>query len=277
MVAANGVELCVQTFGDPAAPALLLIGGAASAMDWWEDELCARLARGPRHVIRYDLRDTGQSTSYEAGAPGYGGPDLLADIPALLDALGIAGAHLAGISMGGAMAQQVALGQPERVRTLTLLSTTPAGSETLDLPPASAALQATFTDPGPTPDWTDRAAVIDYIVMQQGPYQGSVTPDEADLRALVATIVDRTRDMAASLTNHWIIDAAEATRALGDLRTPTLVLHGTEDPLFPYPHGEALARLIPGAHLVPLHGVGHEFPPRAVWDEVVAAILDHTR
>jgi pimeloyl-ACP methyl ester carboxylesterase len=94
MVVANGVDLCVQTYGDPASPPVLLIGGAASSMDWWEDEFCERLAQGPRFVVRYDSRDTGQSISYPPGAPRYDGTDLVADTVGLLDALRVSGAHL---------------------------------------------------------------------------------------------------------------------------------------------------------------------------------------
>ena len=88
LVSANGVDLCVQTFGEAGDPAILLIGGAESSMDWWEDGFCELLASGRRFVIRYDLRDTGQSVSYEPGAPGYDGSDLVADAVGLLDALG---------------------------------------------------------------------------------------------------------------------------------------------------------------------------------------------
>ena len=105
----NGVELCAQTFGDPAGPAILLIAGAASSMDWWDDELCERLAAGPRFVIRYDLRDTGQSVTYPPGAPEYDGSDLTADAVGVLDALGIERAHIVGMSSGGGMGQELAL------------------------------------------------------------------------------------------------------------------------------------------------------------------------
>src|SRR5918999_3929803 len=93
LIRANDVDLCVQTFGDADAPAILLIAGAASPMDWWDDELCERLAPGPRLVIRYDHRDTGQSVSYPAGAPDYDGGDLVADAVGILDELGIERAH----------------------------------------------------------------------------------------------------------------------------------------------------------------------------------------
>ena len=121
-VPANGVELCVQTFGEAVEPAILLVAGAASSMDWWEDELCERLAYGPRFVIRYDLRDTGQSVSYEPGAPQYGGQDLVADAVGILDVLRVGRAHVVGISMGGGIAQHLALDHADRVTSLTTTS-----------------------------------------------------------------------------------------------------------------------------------------------------------
>jgi pimeloyl-ACP methyl ester carboxylesterase len=277
LVEANGVELCVQTFGDESAPAVLLIGGAAASMDWWEEELCERLAAGPRLVIRYDLRDTGQSVTYEPGVPAYGGEDLVADAVGILDALDVARAHVVGISMGGGIAQHLAVRHPERVASLILMSTSPgaSGPDEPDLPPMSKELAA--FDPPPEPDWTDNGAVADYIVAGLFPYAGSVHFDEDHMRTLVAHVVDRSRDIRSSQTNHWIIESAEPIRTrLGEIEAPTLVLHGTEDPLFPVAHGEALARKVPGARLVELEGVGHEYPPPQVWDLVVEAILDHT-
>ena len=246
-------------------------------MDWWEDELCERLAAGSRLVIRYDLRDTGQSVTYEPGVPEYDGDDLVADAVGLLDALAIPRAHVVGLSMGGGIAQHLAVRHPDRVASLTLMSTSPGASEPdePDLPPMSKELAA--FEPPPEPDWSDREAVVDYIVAGLVPYAGSVRFDEDSMRALVAQIVDRSRDIRSSQTNHWIIESAEPIRhRLGEIEAPTLVLHGTEDPLFPVAHGEALARKIPGARLVTLEGVGHEYPPPQVWDEVVEAILDHT-
>jgi pimeloyl-ACP methyl ester carboxylesterase len=125
IVDVNGVDLCVDTTGDAADPAILLISGMGGSMDWWEEEFCQRLAAGGRFVIRYDHRDTGQSVSYPAGAPGYTGADLAADVVGVLDAVGRRSAHLAGISMGGALAQRVALAHPDRVDSLVLISTSP--------------------------------------------------------------------------------------------------------------------------------------------------------
>lgn len=274
LVVANGVALCVQTFGDPESPAILLIGGAATSMDWWEDEFCERLASGPRFVIRYDLRDTGQSVSYEPGAPQYSGMDLVADAVGVLDALRVERAHVVGVSMGGGIAQHLGLDHADRVASLTLISTSPGGP---DLPPMSDELRASFEEPPAEPDWSNRQAVVDYIVEDLRAYAGTLSFAEEEMRALVARIVDRTVNIASSMKNHWILEDGEALRPrLGEITAPTLVLHGTEDPLLPLAHAEALAAEILGARLLPLEGVGHEVPPRPVWDQVVAAILDHT-
>jgi pimeloyl-ACP methyl ester carboxylesterase len=123
----RGVELCAETFGDPSAPPLLLIMGSGASMDWWEEDFCERLAAGGRFVVRYDHRDTGQSVTYPPGKPDYTGDDLMADAVGVLDALGLASAHVVGMSMGGALAQLVALDHPDRVASLTLISTSPAG------------------------------------------------------------------------------------------------------------------------------------------------------
>ena len=125
IIGVNGVDLCVDTTSDAADPAILLISGMGGSMDWWEEEFSQRLAAGRRFVIRYDHRDTGRSVSYPAGAPGYTGADLAADVVGVLDAFGRRSAHLAGISMGGALAQQVALAHPDHVDSLALMSTSP--------------------------------------------------------------------------------------------------------------------------------------------------------
>jgi pimeloyl-ACP methyl ester carboxylesterase len=279
LVAANGVDLCVQTFGDEGDPALLLIGGAEMSMDWWPDEFCERLAAGGRLVVRYDLRDTGRSATYEPGQPQYTGSDLDDDAVGVLDALGIARAHLVGVSMGGGIAQELAIDRPERVATLTLIAASPLGRDPgkPPLPPMTEELATRFAEPAPEPDWSDRAAVVDYIVEGLRPFSGPVGFDEQEARALVERVVDRTTNIASSLKNHWLLEDGDPPRGrLADVRIPTLVLHGTDDPVFRPAHGEALAEEIPGARLVLLEGMGHEVPPRPLWDQVVAEILEHT-
>ena len=176
--------------------------------------------------------------------------------------------------MGGGIAQHLALDHADRVASLTLIATSPGGP---DLPPMSHELRARFEEPPPEPDWSDRQAVVDYLVDELRPFAGTLPFDEEAMRALVARIVDRTVDIEAATKNHWLLDGGEPLRPrLGEIRAPTLVLHGTEDPLFPYGHAEALAAEIPRARLRPLEGMGHEVPPRPLWDQVVAAVLDHT-
>jgi pimeloyl-ACP methyl ester carboxylesterase len=276
IVQANGVDLCVETFGDPGDPAILLVAGAMGSMLSWEDEFCDRLAAGGRYVVRYDQRDTGRSVTYEPGAPQYTGPDLVEDAVGLLDALGLAGAHIVSISMGGGIAQVLALDHPDRVETLTLISTSPGGPGEEDLPGVSDALRAHFARETAEPDWSDRAAVIEYMVADARPYASPSQPfDEEPWRDLAGRDFDRSINLASS-TNHFLVEGGGRWRErLGDVRAPTLVLHGTEDPLFPIEHGVALAREIPGANLLALEQTGHELP-RRVWGIVVPAILQHT-
>jgi pimeloyl-ACP methyl ester carboxylesterase len=272
----NGAELCAQTFGDRGDPAVLLIGGAASSMDWWDADLCRRIAAAGRYVIRYDHRDTGRSTSSEPGKPSYTGADLTADVTGVLDALGLERAHLVGLSMGGGIAQEVVLTKPDRVATLTLMCTSPLTPTGRALPPPAAHISAKFAQPAPEPDWSDRAAVIDWMIGELRAFAGSLPFDEAYQRDLVGRGFDRTTDYGAS-QNHWILGGDDPVQGdLADVTTPTLVMHGADDPLFPLPHGEALAATIPGAKLVVLPGVGHEFPPPPVWDLVAPAIVEHT-
>ncbi|MGI5125404.1 alpha/beta fold hydrolase [Pseudonocardia sp. CA-107938] len=280
LVQVNGVQLCVRTSGDPADPTVLLIHGAGHSLLAWDDELVARLAAGGRHVIRYDSRDAGRSTTAPAGAPAHGLRDLVADAAALLDALGVAAAHVVGMSQGAAVAQLLALDHPGRVASLTVASSAPGGPghHHADLPGPEQAIRELFTVEPVEPDWADRAAVIEYLVEAERPFAAHSRPfDEVGQRAAAARIVDRAADIAAQLTNPFMIDAGAPWRArLGQVGAPTLVLHGTEDPMFPIEHGHALAAEIPGARFLPMSQTGHEVFPRHLWDVVVPAILDHT-
>jgi pimeloyl-ACP methyl ester carboxylesterase len=123
----DGAQICVEAIGDRDDAAILLIAGAAWSMDWWDDELCRRLADRGRLIVRYDNRDTGRSTAYPPGSPGYAGADIVADAVAVLDELQIDRAHVVGLSMGGGIAQHLAVDHRNRVATLTLISTTSAG------------------------------------------------------------------------------------------------------------------------------------------------------
>ena len=273
LLQANGVDICAETFGSHNDPAILLIMGSNASMDWWETEFCERLAAGRRFVVRYDHRDTGGSVTYEPGRAPYTLHDLGEDAVGLLDALEMDRAHLVGLSMGGAIVQLVALDHPDRVDSLTLISTSP-GLDGPDLPGMSEEAAARF--PADTPDWTDRAAVIDYLVGLARASAGSGGFDEAAARDLAAHVFDRTISIESTMKNHQGIGDGDPWRQrLGELGVPALVIHGTEDPVLPLPHGVALAEEIPGARLLTLERTGHELP-RRVWEVVVPAILDGT-
>jgi pimeloyl-ACP methyl ester carboxylesterase len=273
IVQANGVDVCVQTFGDRADSPILLIHGATTSMFGWEDEFCERLAAGSRFIIRYDHRDTVRSVSYEPGAPQYTLRDLVADAVGLLDAFDLESAHLVARSMGRQLAMLAALDYPHRIASLTLIGTSPGGS---DLPPMSEAFLA-YTGGTENLDWSDREAVIDHVLGMLRVFSGgSGHFNEATIRDLVGHDVDRTANVASSQINHFAMDVGEPFRGrIGEIRAPTLVVHGEEDPVFPLGHALALEREIPGAELLVLEQTGHELP-MAVWDVVVPAILRHT-
>lgn len=270
----GGIDLAIDRRGPDSAPALLLIAGGGQSMDWWTPEFCDLLGAGKLQVIRYDHRDTGQSSTSPPGRPDYTGDDLAADPHRILDALGIENAHLIGMSMGGGIAQSIAVRARDRVRSLTLVETSPAGGDHGDLPAPSPEVAATWEEPEPEIDWADQTAVINYRVDAERPYAGSLGFDEPRVHALATLEVRRSRNMASSMTNHFIAEPRTSVDP-ADIRVPTLVLHSADDPMFPLPHGETLARLIPGAQLMRMEGVGHEIPPPAVWDVVVPELHRH--
>ena len=272
IVEANGVELCTEAFGDPADPPVLLLMGVGASMLWWPDEFCRMLAGGGRFVIRYDHRDTGQSVAYEPGNPGYTGDDLVADAAGILDAHGIPAAHVVGLSMGGALAQLLALDHPDRILSLVLMSTTFAGPSERELPPVTEEY-ASFSATAEV-DWSDPESVIAYVVEDSRALAGNKAEfDEAGAHARATRDVERARNFA-SVQNHGLLSGGERDQ-VPSLVIPTLVIHGSADPLFPLGHGKALADEISGATLVVLEGAGHELR-QADWDTIVRAILGHT-
>lgn len=272
---ANGVELGVESFGDDGDPLVLLAGG--TTMLSWPDSLCERIAADGRRVVRYDLRDSGASTTLNPEAPAYDLRDLAADAAALVRALGAETAHLGGIGVSGMVAQVAVLDHPEVFPALTLMGTRPVapGPVDTDLPDHDAAvMEALFSRP--MPDWSDRTAVADFAA-EGAPLLGN-DPDQA--RSTAARIWDRTQsdDPAAHQADQLgmvfaRLDCAPRWRErLGDLTAPTLVVHGRADPFFPLGNGEALAAAIPGARLLVLDGVGTALPDAATGD-VAAAML----
>jgi pimeloyl-ACP methyl ester carboxylesterase len=274
MVETSGAELCTEAFGNPAYPPILLIMGIGASMLWWEEGFCELLADGGRFVIRYDHRDTGRSVTYEPGRPGYTGADLVADATRVLDAYAIPVAHLVGVSAGGAFAQLVALDRPERVSSLVLISTSPALPGERELPPPTDEF-GRFVSTAAV-DWSDAESVINYLVDYSRVLAAERRPfDEAPTRSLVRRDVERARDFAA-VQNHDVLPEREVSSGtLSSITAPTLVIHGTADPMFPMEHAKALAEEIPGARLLLLENAGHGVY-RADWERIAGAILELT-
>jgi len=272
----DDVEIATQAFGDPTHEPILLIMGAMASMLWWPDEFCQTLAAQKYYVIRYDNRDTGCSTIYEPGEPPYTMDDMAADAIRILDGYGIERANLLGMSLGGTIAQIAALSHPERVKTLTLMSTTPMGIDTSALPHTTDAYMG-HAATGETVDWTDDAQVIEFLVEDTRMIAGMAHPyDEGRARAFVERDVERAKNFV-SATNHFMLRGGQALKGkLAELAAPLLVIHGTADPIYPVEHGELLARTVKGAKLVRLEGGGHEIHPND-WEEIISAVDAHLR
>lgn len=271
LIMVNGNELCAESFGNPKHPAILLIMGAQSSMVWWEEEFCLRLASEGFFVVRYDNRDVGKSVAYPLGYPGYTFEDMADDAVRILDEFGIEKAHITGISMGGMLTQILALRHPERVLTVTLLSTSNFAP---DLPPMEDKVMEYFSHASEI-DWSDEAAVIAFTVGKWKVLAGSKHPfDEKRVHDLAALEVNRSRNMA-SMNNHGLVTGGETyLTQTRNIAAPALVIHGTEDPIIPYAHGLALSEAIPGAHLLTLNGSGHELHV-GDWDAIIDAISRH--
>jgi pimeloyl-ACP methyl ester carboxylesterase len=270
-VEANGVE----HFGDEEAPLVLLVGGPTTLS--WPDALCEALARGGRHVVRYDLRDSGASTTIDPEAPTYTLRDLAADAAALARELDDRPAHLAGIGVGGMVAQIAALDHPDAFSAITLAGTRPVapGPVDDDLPDHDAAtMDRLFSRP--MPDWSDRAAVAEFAAAGAQ----ILGDDPSAARAGAERKWDRTpgTEPAVQMANQLgmmfaRLDCTPRWRErLPELAIPALVVHGRRDSLYPVGNGEALARDIPGARLLVLERAATAIPDTAA-DEVAAAIL----
>lgn len=266
-------DIVSQSFGDPADPAVLLIMGAMASMQWWPEAFCRELAGRGRFVIRYDNRDTGLSTKYPPGAPPYTFDDMVDDATRVLDDHGVARAHVVGMSMGGMLAQSVALKHPERVSALTVISSSLLGVDTSGLPGTTEAYKE-HSAQGANVDWANREQVLDFMVKDARAIASTRHPfDEERTRVTIEADYDRSGGLA-SVTNHFLLKGSGPQRTVRDLRMPLLVIHGTADPLFPIEHGEALAEAVSGARLVRVEGGGHELH-RNDWSQIIDAIVAH--
>ncbi|MFF7380837.1 alpha/beta fold hydrolase [Streptomyces massasporeus] len=277
MTTANVNEIAsgIESFGDDDAPLVLLAG--STTMLSWPDALCERLAAGGRRVVRYDLRDSGESTTTDPQEPAYTLRDLAADAAALADALGDGPAHLAGIGVGGMVAQVAALDHPGAFSALTLVGTRPVapGPPDHDIPDHDqATMSRLFTRP--MPDWADREAVAEFAATGAA----ILGDDLVAARAVAARIWDRTPSTAApvQMANQlgMVFSKLDCTprwrERLPEIEVPTLVVHGRRNRFFPVGNGEAIAREIPGARLLVLDEAATTIPDAAA-DEVTEAML----
>jgi pimeloyl-ACP methyl ester carboxylesterase len=273
ITAQDGTCLWAEDSGDPANPALLLIMGANAAGFTWPDGLIELLA-GTHHVIRYDHRDTGQSTHTFTERP-YAIKDLATDALTVLDEFGVEKAHVVGMSMGGVLGQLLLLDHPDRLHSMTLLATAALDSRSApeDLPGPSAELLAVWQEMG---EPRDRDAEIAWRVRHWKILNGGGIPfDEEEFRRMEERIVEHA-GTHTEIPAHALADQSGLARGdkLAEVKTPTLVIQGPLDPANPPPHSAHLAKLIPGATLVEIPGMGHALPS-PVHRPLADAILQH--
>ncbi len=292
IVDVNGVSIWTESFGNPKDEPVLLIMGASVPCIYWRDEFIEQLVDANRFVIRFDNRDTGQSSSFDFSVDPYTLDDMAADATGVLDAYGLQSAHLAGLSMGGMICQLLMINHRARVKTAALLMTSPLsgdggqGGQSAD--ENEVTLLSAADLPGPDPVWVARATAwhatvantreekiqkrIDSLAMMVGPTEPF---DVEDKRDLATREYDRALNYDAN-DNHAfamaISQPGDRRPLLAQVDVPTLVVHGTDDPILPYPHGVALAETIPDAQLFTLTGVGHDLAERCL-DDVVTRVI----
>lgn len=284
---ANGIEIVYDTFGDPSATPMLLIMGLAAQMIAWDDKFCAQLAARGYWVIRFDNRDIGLSTKFpQLGRPNLaalllgqalGKPiqapytlrDMAEDAVGLMDALGVEAAHVVGASMGGAIAQLLAIHYPARLRTLTSIMSTTGDR---GLPPPRPEALALLLTPAPT----DQAAYFESYARTWRVLRGPGYPlDEArDLERAAENYARGLNPDGVARQLTAIIASGGRKQALRAVTVPTLVIHGDADPLVPVEGGVETAKAIPGAKLIIIKGMGHALPI-PMWPQLIDAIAGH--
>lgn len=279
-VPAHGIELACESFGEPDDSPIVLIMGLGAQMIAWPDELCRLLADAGYFVVRFDNRDAGLSSHLrDRGAPTpvavltrrsrppYSIDDMADDTAELLRALDVAPAHVVGASMGGFIAQALALRHPEKVRSLSLIMTS-TGSRLVGHPRLSVAARLTRRRPE-----LDREAAINSVVETFRLIGSPGYPfDEARMRDLAGRSYDRAYDPGGVLRQlAAVATQPDRSRRLSALGVPTVVIHGMDDPLVAVSGGRALAKSIPGARFVGFPGMGHDLP-RELWPRLAEVI-----
>jgi pimeloyl-ACP methyl ester carboxylesterase len=277
----NGIEIVYETIGDPSDPPLLLVMGLGMQLIHWDRDLCELLAGRGFRVIRFDNRDAGRSTQIDAPVPNvmramaglkidapYLLDDMADDAFGLLDHLGIEAAHVVGASMGGMIAQSMALRRPERVLSLTsIMSTT--GERRAGRP--KLRVWGALVRRAPS----DKEAYVEYFMRLFRLIGSKGFPsDEERMREVAAATYERgDRPAGTARQLAAIMASGDRTERLRGLRMPVTVFHGRKDPLVPFRGGRATADAIPGARLIAIPGMGHDLP-REVWPRLVDAIAE---
>ena len=277
------IEIAYETFGEPSDPAVLLVMGLATQMIAWHEDFCRELADRGFNVIRFDNRDVGRSTAMRdlpapsirqlalrsKKAAGYTLSDMAGDAVGLLDHLGIARAHVVGASMGGMIAQTIAIEHPDRVLSLcSIMSNT--GARWSGQPKLATYRVLLGTPPKERDKYIDHVVKVYSVIGSPG-----FDRDEDDLRDMAGRSYDRGRNPAGSGRQlAAIISSGDRTEGLRGVRVPTVVIHGTKDPLVRPSGGRATARAVPGARLVKIEGMGHDLP-RQAWPRIIDAIAEN--
>jgi pimeloyl-ACP methyl ester carboxylesterase len=268
-VKANEIEIWWEDFGDRSNPTVLLIMGATAQAVVWTPEFYEPLVGAGYHVVRFDNRDIGLSTWIDYQKAPYNLNNMAADTVALMTKLAIQRAHVIGASMGGMIAQLVALDYPERVRSLTAIMSSPSFKDA-ELPGMTKEVAAAV-EALPTLAQTDLIGAL--IGLWRNLVGSRFGFNEEEFRARIAEWIARGQNPACA--HALAVEKTPSWRErLKGLKTPTLVIHGDEDPILPLPHGEAIAQAVPGAKLYVIKGVGHELPP-GIMPEIHQEILNH--
>ncbi|WFE74739.1 alpha/beta fold hydrolase [Roseinatronobacter sp. S2] len=271
MIESQGIQIATQAFGSPDNPSLILVMGATASMLGWPDTLCAALANRGFYVIRFDHRDTGQSTTVQPGAARYTVENMASDVVGIMDGYGLDSAHILGMSLGGYISQIVALTNPDRVRSLTLLASEPLGWDGPALPHISKEFLDHFGNLASL-NWSRETEATEFLLTNERLSAGSGQNfNEAYMRSRIKQILARTSS-PASMFNHATLDTRrDWTGRFRDITVPVLILHGADDPILPVENGEALAGGIAGSELIVLDGIGHELPLSRV--ETIADLI----
>lgn len=273
IVKANGIELCTESFGDENNPAILLLAGATVSMLLWDAEFCNRLSEKGFLVIRYDNRDVGKSTWYTPGTTPYNIIDLTDDAIAILDEYKKEKAHFVGLSLGGLIAQISAIRFPDRVHSLTLISTGPWGDSDSSIPEMDTRI-LDFHSKADSVDWKNEDSVTSYLIQGAQLMSGRKPFEKKRNEVRIRSEFNRANNYI-SMFNHATLGGGEDYwNRLSEISMPTLIVHGTDDRIWHFQNTTVLQEKIKGSKLITLEGTGHELHTED-WPAIVDGINKH--